>query len=138
MPSSVSVSVSVSAADTPTTNERLATPKPAQATPTTAQPIRVQNDTHDTPAGHESKGTFQTTAQKPPRQKRGFFSFFSKRTTQQEPSVSVHETSVLTQQEPSVSVQETSVLVQGGKLGTLLQFESPFFNSQTKSFCVFS
>jgi len=107
VPSSVSASVSVFTADTPSTNQTLATPKPNQATPTTAQPIREQNDTHDTPAAHDSKGALQTTAQKPTKQKRGFFSkLFSKRKTQQEPSVSVHE---------------TSVLVQGGKLVTLLQ-----------------
>ena len=113
MPSSVSASVSVFTADTTSTNQRLATPKPTQATPTTAQPIRVQNDTHDTPAAHDSKGTLQTTAQKPPKQKRGFFSkLFSKRTT--------------------------SVSVQGGKLVTLLQLESAFSYSQTKIFCVCS
>ena len=55
-----SASVNVFSADTPSTNQRLATPKPSQATPAT-QPIGGQTETRDTSTANDDTGTLKTT-----------------------------------------------------------------------------
>ena len=64
MPSSASVNVF--SADTPSTNQRLATSKPTQAIPAT-QPIRGQTETRDISTANDDTGTL--TSQEPPEHK---------------------------------------------------------------------
>ena len=62
------ISVNVFSADTLSTNQRLATPKPTQAIPATP-PIRGQTETRDTSTANDDTGTLKTTSQEPPKHK---------------------------------------------------------------------